>query len=416
MANEDKMNADDAVAEAERIVHDADAANANANAEDDKDNKPRIIGWFYAFDADNDPKDSDQLIWVSLEQPKGGEREISIHAGDLIKQHAENRQLLLADVKLLGQALAEHEDANAKDITFRRYAFSCTEELPKGVMPVARFTAEFGASEEGVTISHRCAINSQLKQEVLVGAQRLVAGVTEHLPQLFGQLEQAERDTSNDANAANAQSAAPAEDGGASADAITDIASIAADMAAIGDESAANAAPGNDGNGGNGGQRESKVFGYFYAYDMGVTVDDPGAIAKIDVDEPDEDGKTKLEFSLSSFITDNVDNCGALLAFVSQLYDVLPKSKENGSIYRRYAFTNRPEPPQNTLPLGRIVVEFEGGKPVGSHCETPGDEKLHDDLIGAAHIIESFGPYMRQVFDQKHAEQGGESAPASNGD
>ncbi|MBW3091841.1 hypothetical protein KIH79_02510 [Bifidobacterium sp. 82T10] len=414
MANEDKMNADDAVAEAERIVHDADAA--NAGAEDDQDNKPRIIGWFYAFDADKDPQDSDQLIWVSLDQPEGNEREISIHAADLVRQHPENRQLLLADVKLLGQALAEHEDEHAKDITFRRYAFSCTEELPKGVMPIARFTAEFGASEEGVTISHRCAINNQLKNEVLVGAQRLVAGVTEHLPQLFKQLEEVER---NAANVAQAQSNAAAAESETqpSADAITDIASIAADMAAISDESESGAATGNaQSTGTSDTNRESKVFGYFYAYDVNATVDDPGAVAKINVDEPGEDGKTKLEFSLSSFITDNVDNCGALLAFVSQLYDVLPKSKENGSIYRRYAFTNRPEPPQNTLPLGRIVVEFEDDKPVGSHCETPGDEKLHDDLIGAAHIVEAFGPYMRQVFDQKRGEQGDESASASNGD
>ncbi|MCH9275803.1 hypothetical protein JS533_005900 [Bifidobacterium amazonense] len=411
MANEDKMNADDVVAEAESIVHAADQANAANAANDADDNKPRIIGWFYAFDADNDPKDSDQLVWVSLEQPKGGEREISIHAGDLIKQHAENRQLLLADVKLLGQALAEHDDPNAKDITFRRYAFSCTETLPEHVMPVARFTAEFSASEEGVSVSHRCAINSQLKAEVLTGAKRLVDGVAEHLPDLFGQLEEAERNAAAEAQAATVETSDA--DATSSVDAITDIASIAADMAAIGGEDAAGR---NGGGAGGNGARESKVFGYFYAYDMNVTVDDPGAIAKIGVDEPDADGKTKLEFSLSSFVTDNVDNCGALLAFVSQLYDVLPKSKENGSVYRRYAFTTRPEPPQNTLPLGRIVVELENGKPVGSHCETPGDEKLHDDLIGAAHIVEAFGPYMRQVFDQKRGKQGGDESASNGGD
>ncbi|RSX51713.1 hypothetical protein D2E25_1688 [Bifidobacterium goeldii] len=391
MANEDEMNSDATM-----------AANTNEESSNTTDaSEPRIIGWFYAYDADHEPEDATQLIWVSLEEPNGGERQISIHAGDLIKQHAENRQLLLTDVTLLAQSLAEYEDANAKDITFRRYAFSCSEELPEGVMPIARFTAELSNGDEGVTVLHRCAVNAQLKKEVLVGAQRLSTGMTEHLPQLFEQLENAEQNTSNTATITQTQSVTvePSDGAQPSADAITDIASIAADMAAINGEPDASAGSSN---------RESQVFGYFYAYDMNVPVEDPGAVAKINVDEPDSesDGKAKLEFSLSSFITDNVDNCGALLAFASQLYDVLPKSKQNGSIYRRYAFTNRPEPPKNTLPLGRIVVELENGKPVGSHCETPGDEKLHDDLIGAAHIIETFGPYIRQVFDQKKAETG----------
>ncbi|MBT1172449.1 hypothetical protein JS528_03540 [Bifidobacterium sp. MA2] len=378
MANEDRTN----------------AGAANENAQDGKDGEPRILGWFYAFDADDDPHDPDRLIWMSLEEADDGGRETSIHADNLLRLHAENRPLLLADVKLLGEALAGYEDAEAKGVTFRRYAFSCADELPEGVMPIARFTAEVGRNEEGMTVTHRCAVNDRLKPELLVGAQRLVAGMIENLPRLFDQLEESER---NDEP---------------STDAIADIASDLFDKAGgagagnAGEDAADSGAPaGTAEPAASDTARESKVFGYFYAYDESTTVDDPGMIARISA-EPDDDGGMKLGFSLSSFLTDSVDNCGAMLAFVSQLYDVLPRSDDGGSVYRRYAFTNRSEPPEHTLPLGRIVVEFEDGRPVGSHCEAAGDERLHDALIGASHIIGEFGPYMRQVLDRKQTESG----------